>query len=109
MKQALKLLAFFLSLFLAASVFAQSVSTADMHVSVRDPKGAADRVGAGATPEAAAWASMDQLRDRLNGHGGIIVLDALGRWGMAHNTPRMAWARRDRREGTAVGIGCSRT
>jgi beta-aspartyl-peptidase (threonine type) len=72
-------------------------------------KGAADRVGAGATPESAAWVAMDQLRERLNGHGGIILLDAQGRWGMAHNTPRMAWARRDRREGTAVGIGCVRT
>ena len=72
-------------------------------------KGAADRVGAGVTPEAAAWTAMDQLRDRLGGHGGIILLDAQGRWGMAHNTPRMAWARRDRREGIAVGIGCSRT
>jgi beta-aspartyl-peptidase (threonine type) len=28
----------------------------------------------------------------LNGHGGIIVLNAQGQIGIAHNTPRMAWA-----------------
>jgi beta-aspartyl-peptidase (threonine type) len=28
----------------------------------------------------------------LNGHGGIIVLNAQGQFGIAHNTPRMAWA-----------------
>ena len=26
----------------------------------------------------------------LNGHGGMILLDATGRIGLAHNTPRMA-------------------
>jgi beta-aspartyl-peptidase (threonine type) len=35
---------------------------------------------------------MNYLKQRLNGHGGIILLDALGRFGIAHNTPRMAWA-----------------
>ena len=35
---------------------------------------------------------MNYLKDRLNGHGGIIVLDSQGRFGIAHNTPRMAWA-----------------
>jgi len=28
----------------------------------------------------------------VNGHGGMILLDARGRFGIAHNTPRMAWA-----------------
>ena len=37
---------------------------------------------------------MNYLKQRLNGHGGIILLDALGRFGIAHNTPRMAWALR---------------
>jgi beta-aspartyl-peptidase (threonine type) len=32
------------------------------------------------------------LKSRLNGHGGIIILDCKGRVGIAHNTPRMAWA-----------------
>jgi beta-aspartyl-peptidase (threonine type) len=35
---------------------------------------------------------MNYLKHRLNGHGGIILLDAQGRFGLAHNTPRMAWA-----------------
>jgi beta-aspartyl-peptidase (threonine type) len=35
---------------------------------------------------------MNYLKQRLNGHGGIILLDARGRFGIAHNTPRMAWA-----------------
>jgi beta-aspartyl-peptidase (threonine type) len=35
---------------------------------------------------------MNHLKQRLNGHGGIILLDAQGRFGIAHNTPRMAWA-----------------
>jgi beta-aspartyl-peptidase (threonine type) len=37
---------------------------------------------------------MNYLKQRLNGHGGIILLDARGRVGIAHNTPRMAWALR---------------
>ena len=32
------------------------------------------------------------LKTRLNGHGGMILVDARGRIGLAHNTPRMAWA-----------------
>jgi len=36
--------------------------------------------------------AMNYLKQRLNGHGGIILLDVLGRFGIAHNTPRMAWA-----------------
>ena len=55
-------------------------------------KWAADRVAAGNLPEWVAKESMNYLKQRLNGHGGIIVLDAKGRFGIAHNTPRMAWA-----------------
>ncbi len=55
-------------------------------------KWAADRVVAGNTPEWAAPEAIHYLKSRLNGHGGIIVLDAQGRIGIAHNTPRMAWA-----------------
>jgi len=32
------------------------------------------------------------LKTRLDGHGGMILLDSRGRFGIAHNTPRMAWA-----------------
>jgi beta-aspartyl-peptidase (threonine type) len=55
-------------------------------------KWTADRVQAGNLPEWAAQEAMSYLKQRLNGHGGIIVLDASGKFGIAHNTPRMAWA-----------------
>lgn len=55
-------------------------------------KWAADRVAAGNAPEWAAPEAIDYLKTRVNGHGGIILLDAQGRFGIAHNTPRMAWA-----------------
>ncbi len=54
-------------------------------------KWAADRVEAGAHPQAAAREAIRRLETRLGGHGGIIVLDRAGRAGLAHNTPGMAW------------------
>jgi L-asparaginase / beta-aspartyl-peptidase len=55
-------------------------------------KWTADRVLAGNLPEWAAQEAMNHLQQRLNGHGGIIVLNTQGQIGIAHNTPRMAWA-----------------
>ncbi len=55
-------------------------------------KWAADRVASGNLPEWVAEEAMNYLKQRVNGHGGIILLDAQGRFGIAHNTPRMAWA-----------------
>src|SRR5947209_15486194 len=55
-------------------------------------KWAVDRVAGGASPDEAARAAIDYLFERLDGHGGMIILDAAGRFGIAHNTPRMAWA-----------------
>ncbi len=55
-------------------------------------KWATDRVATGNLPEWAAAEAIDYLKSRVNGHGGIILLDAKGRFGIAHNTPRMAWA-----------------
>lgn len=55
-------------------------------------KWAADRVEAGNRPEWVAAEAMNYLKDRVKGHGGIILLDSCGRFGIAHNTPRMAWA-----------------
>ena len=55
-------------------------------------KWAADRVESGSMPEWVAKEAMNYLKQRLDGHGGIILLDAQGRFGIAHNTPRMAWA-----------------
>jgi beta-aspartyl-peptidase (threonine type) len=57
-------------------------------------KWTADRISAGNLPEWSAKEAMNYLKQRVNGHGGIIVLDAHGRFGIAHNTPRMAWAYR---------------
>jgi L-asparaginase / beta-aspartyl-peptidase len=55
-------------------------------------KWAADRVATGSLPEWVASEAINYLKDRVNGHGGMILLDARGRFGIAHNTPRMAWA-----------------
>jgi beta-aspartyl-peptidase (threonine type) len=55
-------------------------------------KWAADRVASGSLPDWAAKEAMNYLKQRVNGHGGIILLDREGRFGIAHNAPRMAWA-----------------
>jgi beta-aspartyl-peptidase (threonine type) len=55
-------------------------------------KWAADRVASGNLPEWVAAEAINYLKARVNGHGGMILLDARGRFGIAHNTPRMAWA-----------------
>ncbi len=55
-------------------------------------KWTADRVEAGQAPQEAAQQALYYLKARLKGHGGIIIVDARGRIGIAHNTPRMAWA-----------------
>src|SRR5438874_315212 len=55
-------------------------------------KWAAGRVASGNAPEWGAAEAVDYLKTRLNGHGGMILLDTRGRIGIAHNTPRMAWA-----------------
>jgi beta-aspartyl-peptidase (threonine type) len=57
-------------------------------------KWTADRIQAGNLPEWSSQEAMNYLKQRLNGHGGIIVLNPQGHIGIAHNTPRMAWAYR---------------
>lgn len=54
-------------------------------------KWAVDRVQQGIPPAQAAEEAIAYLFRRLGGHGGIILLGPLGRIGIAHNTPRMAW------------------
>jgi beta-aspartyl-peptidase (threonine type) len=54
-------------------------------------KWTADRIAAGNLPEWSAQEAMNYLKQRVNGHGGIIVLNREGHIGIAHNTPRMAW------------------
>ena len=68
-------------------------------------KWSADRVAAGNLPEWVAAEAINYLHSRVNGHGGIILLDARGRFGIAHNTPRMAWALKTVKE---EGSGVSR-
>jgi len=54
-------------------------------------KWAVDRVQQGRAPQQAAQDAIAYLFRRLGGHGGIILLGPDGRYGLAHNTPRMAW------------------
>jgi L-asparaginase / beta-aspartyl-peptidase len=54
-------------------------------------KWAADRVASGNLPQWVADEAMNYLQSRVSGHGGVILLDARGRYGITHNTPRMAW------------------
>ena len=68
-------------------------------------KWAADRVQGGGAPDAVAAEAMFYLKSRLHGHGGMILLDQRGRFGIAHNTPRMAWAYRNT-ERESCGIKC---
>src|SRR5437588_55108 len=66
-------------------------------------KWATDRIANGSTPDLAAREAIGYLNSRLDGHGGMILLDARGRYGIAHNTPRMAWAVRTK-SGEQSGI-----
>ncbi len=61
-------------------------------------KWACDRVRAGVGPEVAASEALDYMKIRLGGHGGMILLDPCGNYGIAHNTPRMAWAMKSLKE-----------
>jgi beta-aspartyl-peptidase (threonine type) len=54
-------------------------------------KWATDRVASGVAPDLAAREAIAYLYNRLGGHGGIILLGPDGRFGLAHNTPAMAW------------------
>ena len=66
-------------------------------------KWAADRVEDGLAPQEVAQRALYYLKARLNGHGGIIIVDAKGRIGLAHNTPRMAWSLTTK-DGASSGI-----
>jgi beta-aspartyl-peptidase (threonine type) len=57
-------------------------------------KTATDFLGAGYAPVEAARAAIERLKQRVNGLGGVILIDVRGRVGYAFNTPRMAYAYR---------------
>ncbi len=69
-------------------------------------KWACDRIAEGKPPQAVAGMAIALLQRRLNGHGGLILLDPKGRYGIAHNTPRMAWAVKSDSEERS-GINCN--
>jgi beta-aspartyl-peptidase (threonine type) len=54
-------------------------------------KWACDQVGRGEPPQTVAIRALDYMKSRLDGHGGIILLNVQGKAGIFHNTPRMAW------------------
>jgi L-asparaginase / beta-aspartyl-peptidase len=66
-------------------------------------KWATDRVAQGVTPELAAQQAISYLFTRLGGHGGIILLGPDGQFGLAHNTPGMAWGVADH-QGLRTGL-----
>ncbi len=51
-------------------------------------------LGERADPRAAAEAAIQELNDRVNGVGGVILLSPDGRLGWYHNTPHMGYAYR---------------
>ena len=55
-------------------------------------KSASDAMRAGSTPEEAARGSIGLLRARAGGMGGMILVDAHGRIGLARSTETMTWA-----------------
>jgi L-asparaginase / beta-aspartyl-peptidase len=66
-------------------------------------KWATDKVSQGVTPELAAKQAIEYLFKRLGGHGGIILLAPDGQFGLAHNTPHMAWGIADQK-GLRTGL-----
>lgn len=71
-------------------------------------KWSADRVASGSSPEWVSQEAISQLEERVCGHGGIILLDSRGRFGIAHNTPRMAWGVTTVKNRSS-GIHCNRS
>src|ERR1700682_6151765 len=55
-------------------------------------KWAADRVATGSLPEWVVAEAINYLKERVHGHGGGILRESRGRFGIAHTTPRMAWS-----------------
>jgi L-asparaginase / beta-aspartyl-peptidase len=55
-------------------------------------KTAVDFLAAGHSAQQAAEATMARLWSRVQGYGGVILVDREGRVGLAHNTPNLAYA-----------------
>src|SRR5439155_866849 len=65
-------------------------------------KWAADRVASGNAREWVAAEAVDCLKTRLDGHGGMTLLDRRGRCGIGQHTPRTASS--NSREGVSVTL-----
>jgi beta-aspartyl-peptidase (threonine type) len=53
---------------------------------------AVELLAGGMDAQTAADRLIEELEARVNGLGGIIVVDSAGRPGVAHNAPYMSWA-----------------
>jgi beta-aspartyl-peptidase (threonine type) len=53
---------------------------------------ATDLLGGGTPPEEAARGAVATMGARVGGSGGLILVDRLGRMGLARNTRTMTWA-----------------
>ncbi len=52
----------------------------------------ADLIETGLSPQNAAQEAISRLEKRYSGYGGVIIINEKGEYGIAYNTPRMAWA-----------------
>ena len=69
-------------------------------------KTACDFIAGGMTAQQAADAAIAVLAERTTGEGGLIVLDRMGRIGVAHNTTYIAHARVTVGGKVTTGIEC---
>lgn len=67
-------------------------------------KAACDLMAGGLAPAAASRRALGIMKRRVDGLGGLIGIDRLGRVGLAYNTPRMARAIMTKGGRKAVGI-----
>ena len=67
-------------------------------------KAATDLLRGRIHPEEVARAVIGQLGARVGGSGGVILVDRIGRLGLARNTRAMPWAASSARLGDAWGI-----
>jgi beta-aspartyl-peptidase (threonine type) len=67
-------------------------------------KSASDAMRAGTLPEQAARAAIQMLAGRVQGTGGLILIDRAGRLGLARNTSSMTWAAEGETLGKAAGV-----
>jgi beta-aspartyl-peptidase (threonine type) len=70
---------------------ASSTGEGEAIIRIGMAKLALDQLRGGADPGPAARQAIDQLEQRTGGRGGIILVDAFGRYGAACNTPHMTW------------------